>query len=647
MPEYGEFEPFFEDHRPVPVTPFERTLGAFLDELWLSYPVLASQVGDHRFDHRWPDLSGTGRLARIAMLRRWRGQLGGIGDVTLTPDEVVDRQILLETIDGLLFDEEVLRQDTWDPLWYVELLGTGFFSLLGREYAPWHHRGTAFAVRLEHLPEVVAAAKENLLGLPDRPVSRLHAETALAQFGGIGELIDEALRLAEYHKFDEDAFRVPLRMAAVIDGARTALDELERFLRVDVMERARGDGRLGVQLFAQKLGHALGSAMTPAEVLARAERMVEPVRDEMFRLACGMWPAWIPDEPLPAGDDAVTRDLVVRRVLGAVAAEHRRPGELLEHCRREVARIERFVRRNQMIGLAHEPLEVTWTPTFMRAYGGAFLDAPGPLEKGQHSLFWITPPADDWPPERTESYLREDNDRMLRLLCIHEAVPGHYLQGAWANRCPSLVRSVFSSGTFVEGWAVYITQWMMDVGYGRRDAALLLTHWKFYLRTVINAILDVRVHTADLPEEEALHLMMRVGFQEEQEARAKWLRARLTAAQLLTYFVGSEELWDLEVDARRAAAAGSGEVAVPAQRIVGGIGMSPGFDERGHLEAVISHGAPGVRWIRSLILDGAGGDPPAGAVTGDGGGASGHGGSPPGGPGASGSGSQASAAASR
>ena len=647
MPEYAEFEPYVEDHRPVPVTPFERLLAAFLDDLWLAYPVMASQVGDHRFDHRWPDLSGTGRLARIAMLRRRRTQFVEIRDITLTADEVVDREILLETIDGLLFDEEVLRQDTWDPLWYVELIGTGFFALLGREYAPWHHRGTAFAVRLEHLPEVVAASKENLLGLPDRPVSRLHAETALAQFGGIAELIDEALRLAEYHKFDEDAFRVPRRMAAVIDGARASLDDLEHYIGADVMRRAKGDGRLGEPLFAQKLGHALGSPMSPAEVLARAERMVRPVRDEMYRLARSLWPACIPDEPPPADDDVETRDLVVRRVLDAVAAEHRQPSELLEHCRREVARIERFVRRNQMIGLPHEPLEITWTPTFMRAYGGAFLDPPGPLEKGQRSLFWITPPADDWPPERIASYLREDNDRMLRLLCIHEAVPGHYLQGAWANRCPSLVRSVFPSGTFVEGWAVYITQWMMDVGYGRRDPALLLTHWKFYLRAVINAILDVRVHTAELAEDEALRLMMQVGFQEEQEARAKWLRARLTATQLSTYFVGSEELWDLEVDVRRhaATAAGATQDAVPVQRIVGGMGTTPGFDERRHLEAVISHGAPGVRWIRRLVLDaprGSGVDVAHATV-----GAVDHGGAPPAWPGPAGTGSPAAAAEPR
>ena len=93
-----------------------------------------------------------------------------------------------------------------------------------------------------------------------------------------------------------------------------------------------------------------------------------------------------------------------------------------------------------------------------------FLDSPGPLDRGLQSHFFITPPADDAPAEAIASYMREDNDRMLRLLCIHEGVPGHYLQLAASNHSTSLIRTVFSDGMFAEGWAVYVTQVMMDAG---------------------------------------------------------------------------------------------------------------------------------------------------------------------------------------
>ena len=158
---------------------------------------------------------------------------------------------------------------------------------------------------------------------------------------------------------------------------------------------------------------------------------------------------------------------------------------------------------------------------------------------------------------------------MLRLLTIHEAVPGHYLQGAYANRCPSVPRAVFHSGLFAEGWAVYMTQVMMDVGYGVDDPALLLTHWKYYLRCVINAIIDARIHCEAMTEDEAVALMVDGAFQETSEARAKYSRARLSSTQLSTYFAGSFELWDMELEVRRRAAS---DPTIRARAVPGGFG---------------------------------------------------------------------------
>jgi hypothetical protein len=271
-----------------------------------------------------------------------------------------------------------------------------------------------------------------------------------------------------------------------------------------------------------------------------------------------------------------------------------------------LARIQDFCRERNLIGLADEPLEIRWTPVFMRAFGGAMLDSPGPLDKGQKAFFSVTPIPDDWTAEQAESYLREDNDRMLRLLTIHEAIPGHYLQGVYANRCPSIARTVFWSGVFAEGWAVYVTQVMMDVGYADDDPALLLNHWKFYLRAVTNALIDIGIHVDGMTEDEAVRLMVEGSFQEEAEARAKYDRARLSSTQLCTYFVGSMEMWDLERERRRSLAAASndprGVDAVPEPRVVGGFGETPGFVYREHLERVLGHGSPPISLLRRLVL---------------------------------------------
>ena len=219
--------------------------------------------------------------------------------------------------------------------------------------------------------------------------------------------------------------------------------------------------------------------LTPERILAAAEREYVAVRAEMVRLARDLWPTWCPDEPRPGRRP--------RRSSAAsstpIAAEHPEADDLLDFCRAENARIEAFCREHDLIGLADEPLEIQWTPVFLRAFGGAMLivaRAARQAARRRSSRSRRCPTTG--PTEQRESNLREDNDRMLRLLTIHEAVPGHYLQGVYANRCPSLVRAIFGSGLFAEGWAVYVTQVMMDVGYGADDPALLLTHWKFYLR---------------------------------------------------------------------------------------------------------------------------------------------------------------------
>ena len=378
--------------------------------------------------------------------------------------------------------------------------------------------------------------------------------------------------------------------------------DFEGHLRDVVLPASEGEGRLGPELFAAKMIHTMRSkALTQDRILETAERDYVAVRAEMVRIARELWPTWCPDKPAP--DD---ERLVVRGVLDAIARDHPKADELLEFCRVENARIEAFCAERDLIGLADEPLEIRWTPVFQRSFGGAMLSSPGPLDKGQKAFFSITPMPDDWTEEQRESNLREDNDRMLRLLTIHEAVPGHYLQGVYANRCPSIVRSIFASGLFAEGWAVYVTQVMMDVGYGADDPALMLTHWKFYLRAITNAIIDARIHTKGMTEEEAVGLMVDGGFQEEAEARAKFDRARLSSTQLSTYFAGSMEMWEIEHEVRRRAAVASGDPrgagAVPEPRVVGGYGETPGFVYRQHLESVIGHGSPPTSLLRRILL---------------------------------------------
>jgi uncharacterized protein (DUF885 family) len=473
------------------------------------------------------------------------------------------------------FDEQTLDEASWNPLSYVYLLGAGLFSLIARDFAPREERLRSMAARLRALPAALDQARARLDAGGARPTSRLHTEKAIERLPGIADLADTAIEEAS----DVDA-GLRDEVTAAADAAKRAVGAFGDWLGGELLPRATGDFRLGAELYGQKFRHALKTDLTPDELEARAASAYDRVRGEMVRLARELWPAWVGDEPMP--DEG---DRLVRRVLDAIAAEHPRADELLDFCRAETGRIEAFIRERDLIGLPEEPMQIVWTPKFLRAFGGAMLIPPGPLDRGLDSFFAITPMPDDWSDERRESYLREQNMRQLRLLTVHEAVPGHFLQLAYANRSTSLVRAIFWSGVFAEGWAVYITQVMMDAGYGADDPALMLVHWKFYLRSITNTLMDLRIHAGSMTEAEAMELMVTGGFQEEGEALNKWDRARLSSTQLCEYFLGSVGMTALEAEARRRADADGRE-----------------FVYRPFLESVLGHGSPPLPVIRDLLF---------------------------------------------
>jgi uncharacterized protein (DUF885 family) len=540
------------------------------------FPVAATEAGEHAHDARWPDLTDAGHAARLDFLRDAVARLQRIDPARLTRDEAIDRRVLLGNLDALRFGEERLAEASWNPLSYVYLFGNGIFLLLARPFAPLDERLRSVTERLRALPDAFEGARRTLTAGGERVVSRFHTEKAIERIDGVADLAQSAVE--EARALHDEALRKEVGEAA--RAAVAAVDAFEGWLRDELLPAATGDFRLGAELYEEKFRHALQSDVAPDELQERARAAYDEVRAEMAGLARGLWGDWMGDAPQPQADDEA-----VRAVLDAIAADHPAAEELLDFCRAENGRIEHFVAEHDLIGLADEPMRIVWTPEFLRSFGGAMLIPPGPLDRGLDSYFAITPMPDHWSEERKESYLREENARMLRLLTIHEAVPGHYLQLAYSNRCPSLARAVFMSGVFAEGWAVYLTQVMMDAGYGAEDPALMLVHWKFYLRSITNALMDLAIHTGTMDQDEAMKLMVAGGFQEEGEAIAKWDRARLSSTQLCEYFLGSVGMHELEREARRRAEATGGE-----------------FVYRPFLESVLAHGTPPMPVIRDILF---------------------------------------------
>ncbi len=573
------------------------------------HPVAATATGIHDHDGEWDGFGPAADARVIAWVDEETARLKRIPEADLDRDDRADRDLALATLAGIRFERTEIRTTAWDPLNIVATVGGGLFPLIARTFGSREQRTRDLAARLNGLPQLLDEAVDALVGvpamsvsaddgaprrrgatapsgelsLPARPISRLHTETAIAQAEGIAELAEMGV----------EAYGGELRAAA--DVARTAAARFVQRLRDEVLPRSDGEGRYGAVRYDRALRHTLFGSHDRAAVGAAAAVEFTAVRERMISIAREIAPRWIGEGE--AGRLQSDPQHLVGAVLHAIGGEHSAAADLLDRCREETARCEAFVKRTGLIDLPKEPLQITWTPRFLRAYGGAFLDSPGPLDKGEMSFFYVTPPPDDATPEQVESMLREDNDRMLALLAIHEAIPGHYLQLAAANETDRPLRAAFGSGVFAEGWAVYVTQVMLDEGFGDGDKALELIHWKFYLRCVANALLDVGIHADGRDEAWALNLMVGESWQEESEAKAKYLRARLTATQLPTYFIGSVGCWELE-DRARAAASGvpGGNTGLPGNRPA-----TAGFSRPAHLRAMLQHGTPPIPLLERLM----------------------------------------------
>jgi uncharacterized protein (DUF885 family) len=500
----------------------------FIETSLANSPVAATQFGYHRhgeieLDSMLDDFSP----GAIEKQRRWYQDLRlrlqqSIDEKTLNAEDRADLDIIHDQISLALLELQSIQSYKHNPTSYVELIGNALYSPFILEYAEKPKRFGHIIRRLQAIPNLVQQAQANLTSAPV-----IWTRVAIGENDGNIALIDQEIRNA-----------APPDMRSEYDlAAKPALEALRSFtkyLQSDLMMRDY-DWRLGSEKYVQKFRYVIATDQPPDTILAAAEAEMTTTREQMYRIAT----------ELNGGHAAsVDPNTAIRRALDRIAATHATPATYFADARRDLEEARQFVKSKDLLTLpARDNLQVIETPEFMRGiYSvGGFNPAP-PLEPRLGAFYWITPIPSTWEKERIESKLREYNTYGLKILTIHEAMPGHYVQFEYANDVqPELrrvLRAVFGNGPYVEGWAVYATDLLLEQGYLNNSPELRLTFLKHQLRVLANTILDVRLHTKGMTDQQALDLMINEGFQEREEATAKLQRAKLSSVQLPTYFVG-------------------------------------------------------------------------------------------------------------
>jgi uncharacterized protein (DUF885 family) len=548
---------------------FARLAGEYLDERAERHPELATSLGDHRFDDRLADPSEAARADERRSLDRWAARLGALDLGALSAEHRVDAAMLADSVARRIFELDELAEHTWNPL--LANPGRAIYQLLARDFAPLPERLASVAGRLAAVPAVLAEARRQLGAMP-----RVHVETAIGQFDGAIALVDTEVDAALAAAPESGP-----RLAKVRPAALEALAEHRAWLSARLAAAAPGpdgdrDPRIGPERFARKLSLTLSAAADADAILARAQVDLDRISEQIVELAASIAGVAVPG---PA---------VVRQVLDQLAQQVPDDATILGFCRDALAAQIAFVTEHRLVTVYDDPVEVIPMPEIDRGVAVAYCDSPGPLEPAPLATFIaVSPTPANWTPQRVASFYREYNRHMVHNLMVHEAMPGHYLQLQHSRRftgAQTAIRAALRSGSFVEGWAVYAERVMAEQGYpGDRDPqAVRMQQLKMQLRTIINAILDARIHGHGMTEAEAMALMTERGHQEEGEAAGKWRRALLTSAQLSTYYVGYIEVSDLSRDLRAA---------------------DPDATDRDVHDRMLAHGSPPARLLRTLLID--------------------------------------------
>jgi uncharacterized protein (DUF885 family) len=507
-----------------PSEPFPHFVDDFLAYLAEALPSQASTDGIHFHDDLLEDLSRGAVEAHAGTLSGFGRRLRRIDPDLLPESERIDHAILAANIESRTFDIEVLR--TWErnPQVYSDILCTSLAGQALFAYAPEPERARRVVSKLRQVPRLIQAARDNI-----KEASGIFVKVGLESWRGALKFVEDDLPRA-FSGLDDLHILADLADAST-EAARTIggfVDHLETTLAPG----ARASFRLGRDHFERKLQLDEGISLGADRLLAIALRELREVQEE-FRSAAGRFNG---GDPLDAWRRA--------------KSEHPEPGRLVSVANEQIRELERFLRRESVVTVPpSEPVVVAPSPDFYR-WAFASMWTPGPFETRPSQAFYYLTDADrGWSPERQLEHMRDLNIPALWSISIHEVYPGHFLHYQHLRNVESKVRksTFFAAPSFVEGWAHYCEQMMIEAGFRRRDPRLRLGQLAEALIRLARVVVSIRLHCEDLSVEQGMRFFRDEAFLEESTARREAERGTFDPTYLV-YSVGKLMLLKLRRD---------------------------------------------------------------------------------------------------
>ncbi|KUJ81617.1 DUF885 domain-containing protein [Microbulbifer flavimaris] len=551
---------------------FDALSARMVKELWQLFPSWAVSEGYYAVADQLQIPDDNYREQVLEFARSYREQFSALDAEALDPNDRSDLVLIQNFLNRLEWEITEFQSHLWNPAEYN--VSHPFALILNTDYAPLDERLRTFSERLQKVPAYYDAA-ENTLEKPASPQLVLAIQQNEGAMSVFGEEVEKKLGQSGLTDEEKKLFQERL------EAARKAIQEYITYLqtRHAKLEDSQDykDFRIGEELYEQKFKYEIQIGMTGKELYERALADKEKLHDKMEELAGELWPKYYPDQQPP--EDRLEK---IGMVLEKLSEHHATKETFKAEVEKQIPELVAFVKEKDLLTLDEDkPLVVRTTPPYMRGFSVASINAPGPYDKGANTYYNVMP-IEEFSDDRADSLLKEYNKYLMQILNIHEAIPGHYTQLVYANKSPSLIKSILGNGAMVEGWAVYTEQMMLEAGYGDFSPELWLMYYKWRLRVVINTILDYEIQVKGIDEERAMDLMVRQGFQQKAEAMGKWRRATLSQVQLTSYYAGYADILALRKEMKEK--------------------LGDDFDLKAFHEKFLSYGNAPVPVIRELML---------------------------------------------
>ena len=544
----------------------------FLDAYWKQHPVAGIFVGYGKYYDTMiiPDSSSI--AANISFSHSWIDSLNYIDFNSLSDNNKISYNIIKNQLESDTWYASVFKQQEWDASIY-NIAGECDY-ILNQPYAPLEERLRTLSKHIAHSDAYYQAA----FAMLHQP-SKEHVELAILQNQGglslFGASLTDSIKASHLSEADKSALQENItKTVAAINGYTDALKSI-----VADKNYVFRDFRIGKDRFTEKFKYDLATDFTPEQVYDKAKADKQFYLSKMSGIADHLWMKYYPGKNKPA--DSLQ---AIQLVLDKIQLQHARPEDFFDSLTSQVYRLKKFIITHDLFDFdtAFPPIKVRIMPPYERGFTVASAEFTPPYQKSGTTYYNI----DDltlYTPERAESVLKEYNNYASQLLSIHEAVPGHCVQGIYNNKkSPDVVRSVFQNGAMIEGWAVYTESMMLENGWGNHSPEMELVHDKLKLRELANVIIDYELQVLKKPKEDLVDLMVRECFQTSAQAEEKYHRATVSQVQLCSYYTGSTAIQALRDDYKSK--------------------MGNAFSLKAFHEAFLSYGSSPVKYIRERML---------------------------------------------